>query len=72
MRLFANDILFYEAGTDARDISTTLTDGLNVLWKWLHEKGLILNPEKTQLLYLHSKYNSVPDDAVVTVDSVTL
>ena len=71
-QLFADDILFYKAGSDAHDISATLTDALNVLWKWLREKGLILNPEKTQLLYLHSKHHSVPDDAVVTVDGVTL
>ena len=71
-QLFADDILFYSSGTDPCEISEILSAALQSLEGWLTAKGLLLNPAKTQLMYVRSRHRVVPEDAKVSVRGIEL
>ena len=72
VQLFADDILFYKSGQEPTLISESLSHALQILWEWLQSKGLVLNPDKTQLLFLRNKHQTVPSNVSVKVNNVEL
>ena len=71
-QLFADDILFYTSGVDSCSLANTLSTALRGLEGWLTAKGLLLNPSKTQLMYIRSKHCSVKFTTDVSVNGVVL
>ena len=57
-QIYADDICFYYSGDKAADITNRLTKDLNNLDAYLSNKGLLLNPNKTQFLLLHRASSS--------------
>jgi len=65
-QLFADDIAFYISGRDCHSIIRLLQDDLASLDAYLQEKGLILNPTKTQFLIIRKPNVVLEENTVLT------
>ena len=59
-QLYADDIAFFVIGTDLSVMLRKLQDDLSALELYLDDKGLLMNPDKTQFLVLRRPRQPVP------------
>ena len=71
-QIYADDICFYYPSYNLSDITTVLSRELEILYDWLEDHGLLLNPKKTQFLMLHRSTQEIPPNLVIHCKTIPI